>query len=266
MEIVVDGRTVRVATGGRTHESDEPGVVFVHGAGADRTGWQLQTRWFAHHGYRAAALDLPGHGGTNGPALTTIGEMADWLAQVIEAMGLAPAHVIGHSMGTFVTLEAAARHPEVARSIVLLGTAAAMPVHPELLSAAVGDDPKAARLITSWGIGSRAHRGGHASPGMWLIGGNHALIDRAPAGVLAVDLAAAEDYDNALEAAAAVECPVTLLLGREDKMTPNRAATELIAAFADAQAVYLDEIGHFIHVEAPIATRRAIAGALAAAG
>ena len=52
-------------------------------------------------------------------------------------------------------------------------------------------------------------------------------------------------------------------MGREDKMTPNRAAVDLIDAFADAKTVYFDEIGHFIHIEAPIATRRAIAAALA---
>ena len=100
----------------------------MHGAGSDRTGWQLQTRWFAHHVYRAAAVDLPGHGGSDGPALRTITDMADWLATAIAAMDLAPAHVVGHSMGTFVALETAARHPEVTRSLVLLGTAAAMPV------------------------------------------------------------------------------------------------------------------------------------------
>ena len=266
MELNVDDRTVRVATGGRTHDGDEPGVVFVHGAGADRTGWQLQTRWFAHHGYRAAAIDLPGHGGSDGPALETIAAMADWLASAVAAMGLAPAHIVGHSMGTFVTLETAARHPDVTRSIVLLGTAAAMPVHPELLSSAQADDPKAARLVTSWGIGSRAHRGGHASPGMWLIGGNHALIDRAPPGSFGVDLAASGSYDRAVAAATELSCPVALVLGREDKLTPNRAATELIESLADVNVTYLDEVGHFIHIEAPIPTRRAIAKALAAIG
>lgn len=265
MDITVDGRTVRVATGGRTHEGDEPGVVFVHGSGCDRTAWQLQTRWFAHHGYRVAAIDLPGHGGTDGPALTTISEMADWLATVIEALGLVPTHLVGHSMGTFVSIETAARHRDLVRSIVLLSTAAAMPVHPELFSAATGNDPKAARLISSWGLGSRAHRGGHASPGTWLIGANQALIDRAPPGVLAADLAASEGYDRALEAARDIDCPATLVLGREDRMTPNRAAADLIEAFTAVETVYLDGIGHFPQTEAPIATRRVIAEALAAA-
>ena len=264
METLVDGRVVRCATGGRSLDGDEPAVVLVHGAGGDRTVWQLQTRWIAHHGYRAAAVDLPGHGGSEGPALASIEAMGEGLASATKALGMAPAHLVGHSMGTFVVLEAAAQRPEVARSLVLLGTAGAMPVHPALQSAADADDPVAGQLITSWGIGSRAHTGGHASPGMWLIGSNTSLLDRAPPGVLARDLAACNAYDGAEAAATRVQCPVTLVLGREDKMTPNRAAASMIEAFGDgrATAVYLDRVGHFLQIESPIPVREAIAAAL----
>ena len=265
METRIDGRMVRCATGGRSLDGDEPSVVLVHGAGGNRTVWQLQTRWIAHHGYRAAAVDLPGHGGSDGPAPGSIAEMGAWLAATVDSLGLAPAHLVGHSMGTFVVLEAAAQRPEVARSLVLLGTAGAMPVHPALQAAADADDRMAGRLITSWGIGSRAHTGGHASPGMWLIGGNTSLLDRARPGVLAGDLAACAAYDGAEAAAARVQCAVTLVLGREDKMTPNKRAAAMIDAFADARTVYLDRVGHFLQIESPIPVRRAIAEALARA-
>ncbi len=267
MRKTVGGRSVRYATGGRDHSGDEPAAVLVHGAGGDRTVWQMQTRWIAHHGYRVAALDLPGHGGSEGPALGTIEEMGDWLASAATELALAPAHLVGHSMGTFVVLEAAARHPETVRSIVLLGTAGAMPVHPALQAAADADDPLAGRLITSWGVGRRAHVGGHASPGMWLIGGTTALLDRSPPGVLGNDLAACGKYRGATSAARRVRCPVTLVLGAEDRMTPNRAAQKMIAAFGPglATTVYLERVGHFMQTESPVVTRKAIAEALAAA-
>ena len=260
----VNGMTVRYATGGRSHDSAEPAVVLVHGAGGDRTVWQLQTRWIAHHGYRTAAIDLPGHGGTDGPVLATIEAMGDWLAETVTALDLAPAHLVGHSMGTFVVLEAAARHPEFARSVVMLGTAGAMPVHPALQTAADANESLAGELITSWGIGTRAHTGGHASPGMWLIGGNTALLDRSPDGVLASDLASCRVYEGAVESAAKVQCPVHLILGRDDKMTPNKAAAEMIDAFSNVTAVYHERMGHFLQIESPIPVRRSIAEALAA--
>ncbi len=264
VELLLDDKVVRYANGGRNGNDNEPNVVLIHGAGGDRTVWQLQTRWLAHHGYRVRAVDLPGHGGSAGPVLATIEEMADWLADFVNAAGVAPAHLVGHSMGTFVVLETAARHPEAARSVVMLGTASAMPVHPGLQAAADADSSVAGELITSWGLGSRAHQGGHESPGMWLIGSTTALLDRADTGVLASDLAACAAYEGAKTAAPQVQCPVSLILGREDKMTPNMAATDLIASFRDDVTTVnlIERVGHFMHTERPIEVRKAIAAAI----
>ena len=177
MDITLDTKTVRYANGGCEHDPALPGVVLVHGAGMNRTVFQLQTRYLAHHGYRVAAIDLPGHGGSEGPAIETVPEMGAWLADVIVALDMGPAHVIGHSMGTFIGIEAAAQRPETVASLVLIGTAAAMPVHPELLDAAANDVPHASNLMSSWSFGAPAHIGRHATPGMWNIGGTRALLD-----------------------------------------------------------------------------------------
>jgi len=265
MLFTLHDKTVRYANGGRDHDPTLPGVVLIHGAGMNRTAWQLQTRYLAHHGYRVAALDLPGHGGSDGPPLASIGEMADWVADVVEALDLGPAHVVGHSMGTYVAMEAAARRPDTVRSIVLIGTAAAMPVHPELLDAAVNDISHAGRLMTSWGFGARAHIGRHSTPGMWLLGGSTALLDVSKEGSLGVDMAACNAYTGALVAAAEVTCPVSFVLGSLDKMTPNKRAVDLAEAFADSRTVMLEGIGHMLPMEAPDATREAMVEALALA-
>jgi pimeloyl-ACP methyl ester carboxylesterase len=266
MKLTHDGATVRIADGGRRLERDEPGVILIHGSGMNRTAWQLQTRYLAHHGYRAAAVDLPGHGGSDGPPIETIEEMGDWVAGIVDTLGFGTAHVVGHSMGTFVALEAAGRHPEKVRSIVLLGTAAAMPVHPELLSSAYDDVPHASRLMTSWGHSSRAHVGRHASPGLWLLGGATALLDTSPDGVLGTDMAACQAYTGALDRAAEVRCPVRVILGSDDKMTPVRAAADLEAAFVEPPAItVLDGVGHMMLAEDPDRVREAIVEALAAA-
>ncbi len=262
MRSVLNGREVRWSDGGRAHVGDDPGVVLIHGSGMNRTAWQLQTRWLAHHGFRVAALDLPGHGGSDGPPLTTIEEMADWVVETTDSLGISPAHIVGHSMGTFVAIEAAARHPERVLSIVLLGTAAAMPVHPELLSSSFDDVHHAAELMTAWGIGSRARIGHHASPGTWLIGGSVALLDSCPPGTLGADMAACNSYGRAVEAAGEVTCPVSVILGREDKMTPVRASADLVEAFTDPHTAVMDGVGHMIMSEAPDRIRREIAAAL----
>lgn len=259
MEITFRDQPVRIATGGKSHDSDAPGVVLIHGSGMDRTTWQMQSRWLAHHGFRVAAIDLPGHGLSGGAPLETIEEMGEWTAGLVHELDLAPAHLVGFSLGTFVALEAAAQDPSCARSLVLIGTAANMPVHPELLTSSYDDIPKAARLMTSWGLGSKAHRGGHRSPGTWLIGASTALVDRSPGDSLGRDMAACNDYGNAVTAASSITVPVTFVLGAEDKMTPIKASGDLVSAVADHVIIRLAGTGHFMPTENPLGVRDAIA-------
>ena len=261
MEIQFRGEPVRIATGGKNHDNDLPGIVLIHGSGMDRTVWQLQSRWLAHHGYRVAAIDLPGHGLSGGEPLESIEEMGEWTAGVIHELGLAPAHIVGFSLGTYVAIEAAAQDPTCAESLVLIGTASSMPVHPELLTSSYDDIPRASRLMTSWGIGSRAHRGGHQSPGTWLVGASTALVDRSPENALGHDMAACNAYQGAVSSAAKIQAPVTFVLGAEDKMTPIKKSGDLLDAVENKTVVRMDKIGHMMPIEDPIGARVAIADA-----
>lgn len=265
MKVTVDGTEIQVATGGRAGvDEDAPALILLHGAGMDGTAWQLQTRWLAHHGTRPHAVDLPGHGRSGGEPLATIGEMADWTVRLLDALGLERAHLAGHSMGTFVALEAAARHPERVASITLIATAEAMPVHPELLSNAVDDLPKAAALMASWGHGAGAQTDPNPTPGLAMVGGARALVEVSPPGALAVDFAACAAYEGATEAAAAVTCPVQLVVGLGDKMTPARSARALAAHFPDDRRVTIEvpDAGHMLMTEAPAVVRHALRSGL----
>lgn len=266
----IDGRAVGVATGGvvpdPTGAADNPVVLLVHGAGMNRTVWQLQTRWLAHHGYTPLALDLPGHGNSEGDPLGSVGEMATWLGEAItavsERLGCPQVRLVGHSMGSLICTEAAAAdHDRVAR-LVLLGTAAAMPVHPALLGAAEANELLAPELMTAWSHGNRAHVATNPTPGLWMIGGGLALLERSDDGVIHADLSACAAYE-AGDVAARVACPVTVIVGSEDKMTPPRAAAPLIADFADCDVVHLAGAGHMMMNEDPAAVRTALAAALA---
>src|SRR5436853_3052851 len=110
--LVVEGATVNAGTGGRAFDPHLPAVVFLHGAGLDHSVWALLARWFAHRGCAVLAPDLPGHGRSEGSPLASIAEMAHWTAALIEASTARTATVIGHSMGSLIALETAARHQE----------------------------------------------------------------------------------------------------------------------------------------------------------
>ena len=251
MKLIVDGHAVFATSGGTAFDPTKPAVLFLHGAGFNRTVWRLQTRWFAHHGRSVLAVDLPAHGWSDGPALTSIAAMAEWTASLIEAAGLEKAALVGHSMGGLVALEAAARFPDKVRALGLCGVAAEMPVHPEMLESAKADTPKVQELMTFWGIGNALHKGGMVSPGLWLRRESLAVLSANKSGVIHADLAACNAYKDALARAAAVKCPTVLVVGDGDLMTPAAKAKPLAAAIAGSRTVVIANSGHFMIVERP---------------
>src|SRR6516164_9969586 len=150
MNLPINGINAFVATGGRDFDKSLPSVVLIHGAGFDHSAWALQSRWFAHHGFSVLVPDLPGHGRSQGPALKSIAEMADWIAALLAAAGATKAHLIGHSMGSLIALEAAARHPDKVSALSLIGTATTMTVGPDLLKAAEANDQAAIDMVSIW--------------------------------------------------------------------------------------------------------------------
>ena len=262
MEFKVNNRRVYAYTGGRGLVTEQPTVVFVHGSGLDHTVWILQSRYFAHHGFNVLALDLPGHGRSEGPFLPSVEETADWVIQLMDAATVTQAAIVGHSMGALVSLEAAARCPARVSSLSLLGISVPMPVTETLLSAAAADDHAAIDMVNIWGYSAGAQLGGNTVPGMWMTGGGVRLLERASPGALHNDLKACNDYQVGLESATRVSCPVTLLLGEQDMMASPRSAAELLGAIDGARSVVLPSCGHMMMAEQPDGVLDALKGAL----
>jgi pimeloyl-ACP methyl ester carboxylesterase len=251
MQLKVNNRIVYVYTGAKDLIPDQNTVVFIHGAGLDHTVWLLQSRYFAHHGWNVVALDLPGHGHSHGPALSNIETMADWVVQLLDGLGIEQAAVVGHSMGSLVTLETGARHPQRVNRLALLGTSIPMLVSEPLLNAAKNNDHSAFDMITLWGHGHAAQLGGHPVPGMWMIGNTVRLLEYSPPGVLYMDLNACNQYHNGLDSARQLRCPVLLVLARQDRMTPVTIAEDLIHSIGNLHIVFLDDCGHMMLAEQP---------------
>lgn len=256
------GLALSGATGGRPLDGEGPLVLLVHGAAMNRTVWSLQTRWLAHHGCDALAIDLPGHGGSTEPERASIEDYADWLSNVVELLAR-PVHLVGHSMGSFIVLEAALR-AEIA-SLTLVGTAASMPVHPALIEAAEANDPLAAELMSGWAFAHARRTGPHPSPGSSMVGGTLALIGQARPGVLHHDLAMCADYEGAVPAAGKIEAPTTFLLGQLDRMTPVARAQSMIEAIPHSAVEIVPGVGHMVQIEAPDSTRSVIADTVSSA-
>ncbi len=262
MNLTVDGHEVFAATGGRPFDPALPALVLLHGSGMDHTVWQLQARYFAHHGRSVLAVDLPAHGRSQGAPLASIEEMGAWVWRVLDAAGAERAALVGHSMGAFVALAAAAAAPERTEALALLGIAERIPVHPDLLAAAKANEHLAYELIISWGFGRAGHIGGHQAPGLWMMGGGMRLYERNRPGVLAAALAACDAYEGAPAAAARIGCPALVAIGTDDLMTPPKSGRALAAKMAKARVVTFERCGHMMTIEDPDATLDALRGFL----
>ena len=137
MQLQFNGKTAFVYTAAHDIDSAKRTIVFVHGAGLDHSWWSLQSRYFGYHGYNVLAVDLPAHGRSEGPVLATVEGMADWVFACLKELKIEKAILVGHSMGSLIALEFAARYPESAEIIALVGVAYPMKVSDGFLDAAV---------------------------------------------------------------------------------------------------------------------------------
>jgi len=94
--------------------------LLIHGIGMGRSVFADLARQLYHHG-RVIAVDLPGYGRAPEPPRTlTMERTADLVAAFARTRGLEGVVVVGHSMGTQVAVEVAARHPRLVSHLVLV--------------------------------------------------------------------------------------------------------------------------------------------------
>lgn len=251
MQFEVNGKQAYAYTGGKTFDANLPTVIFVHGAQCDHSVWILQSRYLAHHGYGVLAVDLPGHGRSAGPALASVEDLAEWVAAVQDAVGVKQAAIVGHSMGSLIALECAARHPQRVAKIALLATAYPMKVSAELLDATKSNEPLAQDMVNIWSHSAYAHYPNNPGPGFWIIGENLRLMQRQTPGVMHVDFAACNAYAGGADAAAKVGCPALFLIARRDAMTLARSAQSFAQTVEGARMVMIEGSGHNMMAEKP---------------
>lgn len=249
MRFQVQGKGAFAGTGASHAPADAPTVIFIHGAGMDHTVWVMPSRYFARQGHRVLAVDLPGHGRTEGPPLNRIEAISSWLNAVCDALDVPSAAVVGHSMGSLVAFAFAATYPQRCRALALLGTSMPMPVADALLDAAADDHHAAIDMANAWSHSAGAVLGGNRNPGIWMLAAGERLIERAGPGVFHADLAACNAFDAS--AVGKVQAPALVIAGDADRMTPMRAGMEVAKALPQARVVRLSGCGHSMMSERP---------------
>lgn len=266
MRIDVRGSSIYAYTGGRSHVAGQPTVVMIHGVLNDHSVWILQSRYLAHHGYNVWAIDLPGHCKSGGEAPASVAEAAEFIGDLLDAAGVTRAALVGHSWGSLIALEAAARLKDRISHAVLVGTAYPMKVSPALIETSLNAPEKAIQMINVFSRATLSPPPSALGPGTWVYGASMALNRRVlranpKVNVFHRGFVACDRYDRGLQAMAELTCPVQFVLGTQDQMTPPKAAQSLITA-AREHGVHHDVVmvpmGHHQMNESPEETLAAL--------
>jgi pimeloyl-ACP methyl ester carboxylesterase len=130
-----------------------------------------------------------------------------------------------------------------------------MKVSEAFLDAARRNDFSAYDMETIWGHAAQVPLSGNPNPGMWMYGDALARLRRLAPGVLYNDLKACHEYVSDF---ANVKCPVLLVLGKRDVMTPPRNAQALKEILKTSKTKIVELSGHSLMAEAPDATLDAL--------
>lgn len=263
MKFLVQQQPAYVYTGGKSFDASKPSLVFIHGAANDHSVWTLQARYFAHHGWNAMAVDLPGHGKSFGDTKKTVADYADWVINLLDNGAVPSAALVGHSMGSLIALDCAVRHRARVSQIALLGASAPMPVADALLDAAVNRPAEAIDMLNIWGHAPHLKWGRNPTPGTSSMMAYKRLLEQSHPGVIANDLSACNAFLPDAAYFANVKLPALVVAGTRDLMTPAKSASALAAQIDGCRFVVLEDAGHAMMQEAPGKTLDALKGFLA---
>ncbi len=229
-----------------SHVADDPAappILLIHGAGGSHLYWSPEIRRL--NGFKVAALDLPGHGKSEGIGRQTIPDYVEAVQKFMDAINLPAAIIVGHSMGSAIALQLALDAPDRVLALVIMGGGSRLRVAPSILESAANPAtfPLAVKTINEWAFGSQT------DPRLRELASQRMEKETRPT-VLHGDFLACNEFD-ASERLAEIKKKTLILCGTEDKMTPLKYSHSLHERIKNSELVEIEGAGHMVMLEKP---------------
>ncbi|MDD3472821.1 MAG: alpha/beta fold hydrolase [Desulfomonilaceae bacterium] len=220
---------------------DKLAIIFIHGTGGDSNDWRYQLEGLCSQ-FQVVAIELPGHGGSDGPGESEVAKYTDWVQDFVEEMRLVKVFLVGCSLGSAIALNAALNPRHWLKAIGLVGAGARLRVIPELLDALINNP----------------------EPALDQLGG-YCLSDNPPESLLSLikqkysasnpvlihgDLSACDKFDI-MEKVSSIKLPTSIIVGAQDKLTPVKYSVYLNKALENSTLTVIENAGHLVMLEQP---------------
>ena len=117
----VDNKNVFASDSGQGIDKKKTTIVLLHGSGLSHIVWSLTEQYLSNQNYNILAIDLPGHGNSEGKSLRSIEEISDWLDKAFDVLNISNITIIGHSQGCLEALEYCSKYSKRVKRVVFVG-------------------------------------------------------------------------------------------------------------------------------------------------
>ena len=216
-------------------------LIFIHGSGGDHSLWSLQYAKLHKH-YNVVAVDLPGHGHSQGNGESDVGNYCLWVRKLLDALRLKNSILVGHSLGAAITLQFALNYPQEIKGIVPVGGGLKMPVNPSTLEFLRAKPAEAIDLMCKFSL-AKENRPQFFAP-------LKKSLSRANIDVLYSDLSVCDKLDLTSQISK-ITAPVLVICGTEDKMMPPDFSRQIAGGTGGAKLCLIEGAGHMVMMERP---------------
>jgi pimeloyl-ACP methyl ester carboxylesterase len=214
-------------------------LLFIHGSGGDHRIWIKQYARLQDE-FNIAAIDLPGHGLSEGRGEEDVSRYVEWVREFVGALALEKPVLTGHSLGAAISLVFAIKYGDMLSAIVPVGGGARMPVNAMILEGLKTDPDSVIALAAKFSI-TKENR---ERLSRTVIEG----LSRANPDTLYGDLLACDRLDIGNEIASIAK-PTLVVCGADDKMTPPALSQFLRDNIPGAQLSLIENAGHMAMLE-----------------
>ena len=270
-KVTIKNHEISYSFNGISGDIGSPKIVLIHGAGGQEIDWPMawrspkdQTKAMgltpSNHGvarlfnaglddYSIYAVDLPGHGKSEGKSKSSIDEYSSDIIDFIDAMDLKNVCLVGHSMGAAIALNASLNQHWRICSVVAIGGAGKMIVNDAILEGLKNTFETTVDSIVkySWHKKTGAIADSQLMAGYFREKAKQRILD-AGSKTVHWDFLACSKFDLG-ERLDEILDPVLIIASDCDRMVPLNVSWDMAELLGDSYFVCLENCGHFQHIE-----------------